>query len=93
MRNRYDHELGSTRELAHRPHAPTDRPTAESYWERRAQRYVQTSRSAPVDVLLRDVPGVEPARNRSELFAGPAPDNGETAAEQGADEELLSAKL
>jgi signal transduction histidine kinase len=92
LRNQVDHELGVyAGELAHdltRTDAATPRLLGAA-----AKRYVLDQPfSAGSTLLFVTVPGVGTSSNRSELFAGPAPDNGETAAEQ-AGEGLLSAKL
>jgi signal transduction histidine kinase len=92
LRNQVDHELGVyAGELAHdltRTDAATPKLLGAA-----AKRYVLDQPfSAGSTLLFVTVPGVGTSSNRSELFAGPAPDNGETAAEQ-AGEGLLSAQL
>jgi signal transduction histidine kinase len=92
LRNQVDRELGVyAGELAHdltRTDAATPKLLGAA-----AKRYVLDQPfSAGSTLLFVTVPGVGTSSNRSELFAGPAPDNGETAAEQ-AGEGLLSAQL
>ena len=92
LRHQVDHELQVyAGELDHdltRSDAPTAKLLAAA-----AQRYVLDQPfSAGSTLLFVTVPGVATSSNRSELFAGPSPDNGETPAEQTA-EGRLSAQL
>ncbi|HEV7585975.1 MAG TPA: ATP-binding protein [Solirubrobacteraceae bacterium] len=92
LRSQVDHELQVyAGELSHdvtRTDAAT--PTQLSA---AAKRYVLDQPfSAGSTLLFVTVPGVGTSSNRLELFAGPAPDNGETPAEQ-ASEGRLSARL
>src|SRR3979490_1010704 len=89
LRGQVDHELQVyAGELAHdltRTDAATPKLLGAA-----AKRYVLDQPfSAGSTRLFVTVPGVGTSSNRSELFAGPAPDNGETAADQ-AGEGLLS---
>jgi signal transduction histidine kinase len=92
LRHQVDRELGLyAGELSHdivRAGASTPRQLA-----RAANRYVLDQPfNAGSTLLFVDVPGGGTTSNRSELFAGPTPDNGETPADQ-AKEGRLSAKL
>jgi two-component system OmpR family sensor kinase len=92
LRHQLDTELGVyASELSHdltRAGAPTPKLLAGA-----ATRYVLDQPfNAGSTLLFVSVPGVATSSNRSELFAGPAPDNGETAADQ-AQEGRLSARL
>jgi signal transduction histidine kinase len=92
LRHQVDHELGGfAGELAHdlaRTHAATPKLLAVA-----AKRYVLDQPfSAGSTLLFVTVPGVGTSSNRSELFTGPAPDNGETTADQ-TGEARLSAQL
>ena len=92
LRHQVDHELGVyAGELEHdvaRTNAATPKLLAAA-----ARRYVLDQPfSAGSTLLFVTVPGLGTSSNRSELFGGPAPDNGETAADQ-AGEVRLSAQL
>ncbi|HEX4186499.1 MAG TPA: ATP-binding protein [Solirubrobacteraceae bacterium] len=92
LRSQVDHELRVyAGELSHdlaRSDAATPRQLAAG-----AKRYVLDQPfSAGSTLLFVEVPGEGTSSNRSELFAGAAPDNGETPAEQ-AREGRLSAQL
>jgi two-component system, OmpR family, sensor kinase len=92
LRHQVDHELGVyASELTHdlaRTDAATPKALAVA-----AKRYVLDQPfSAGSTLLFVTVPGVGTSSNRSELFTGPAPDNGESAADQ-AGEVGLSAQL
>jgi signal transduction histidine kinase len=92
LRHQVDTELGVyASELSHdlaRAGAPTPKLLAGA-----ATRYVLDQPfNAGSTVLFVSVPGIATTSNRSELFAPPAPDNGETAADQ-AQEGRLSAQL
>jgi signal transduction histidine kinase len=92
LRSQVDHELRAyAGELSHdlaRANAATPKKLSAQ-----AKRYVLDQPfSAGSTLLFVTVPGVGTGSNRSELFAGPSPDNGETPAEQAA-EGRLSAQL
>jgi two-component system, OmpR family, sensor kinase len=92
LRHQLDRELGVyASELSHdlaRAGAPTPKLLAQA-----ARRYVlDQTFNAGSTLLFVNVPGVATTSNRSELFGGPAPDNGETVADQ-AQEGRLSARL
>ncbi|HWX97362.1 MAG TPA: HAMP domain-containing sensor histidine kinase [Solirubrobacteraceae bacterium] len=92
LRHQVDRELGVyAGELDHdlaRTNAATPKLLAAA-----ARRYVLDQPfSAGSTLLFVTVPGVGTSSNRSELFTGPAPDNGETVADQ-AGEGRLSARL
>ena len=92
LRGQVDHELRAyAGELSHdlaRANAATPKKLSAE-----AKRYVLDQPfSAGSTLLFVTVPGVGTGSNRSELFAGPSPDNGETPAEQAA-EGRLSAQL
>jgi signal transduction histidine kinase len=92
LRNQVDHELRVyAGELSHdliRTDAATPKLLSEA-----AKRYVLDQPfSAGSTLLFVTVPGTGTASNRSELFAGPTPDNAETPAEQ-LREGRLSAEL
>jgi signal transduction histidine kinase len=92
LRNQVDHELRVyVGELSHdlsRTNAATPKLLAAA-----AKHYVLDQPfSAGSTLLFVTVPGEGTSSNRSELFGGPAPDNGETAADQAA-EVRLSAQL
>jgi two-component system OmpR family sensor kinase len=92
VRHQVDRELGVyAGELSHdimRADA-----TAPRLLARAANRYVLDQPfNAGSTLLFVNVPGGGTSSNRSELFAGPTPDNGETPADQ-ANEGRLSAKL
>jgi two-component system OmpR family sensor kinase len=92
LRNQVDRELGVFGgELSHdvtRADARTPQGLAQA-----SSRYVLDQPfNAGSTLLFVSVPGAATSSNRSELFAGPAPDNGETVAAQ-ASEGRLSAVL
>jgi two-component system, OmpR family, sensor kinase len=93
LRNQVDRELGVyAGELSHdvvRADAPTRERLAQA-----ATRYVLDQPfKAGSTLLFVTVPGAGTSSNRSELFAGPAPDNGETAAAQAAEGRLSAGLL
>jgi two-component system, OmpR family, sensor kinase len=92
LRHQIDHELGGDAgELASGLAQTKARTGAEL--SRAATRYMRDQPFSASSILLfAVVPGVGTSSNRPELFSGSAPDSGETAAQQAA-ENRLSAQL
>jgi two-component system, OmpR family, sensor kinase len=93
LRHQVDTELGVyANELSH-DLTRADEARTPRRLARTATRYVLDQPfNAGSTLLFVTVPGVDTTSNRSELFAGPSSDNGETAADQ-ANEGRLSARL
>ena len=87
LRHQIDSELaGDASELAHNL-ALAGARTPQRRSPKRPRATSATSRSAPSSTLLfAIVPGAGTSTNHPELFAGPAPDNGETRRRAGAGE-------
>jgi signal transduction histidine kinase len=92
LRHQVDHELtGYASELSHEL-TRSDATTPKLLAADATHHLLDRPFTAASTLLFVNVPGAGTSSNRSELFAGPAPDNGETPAEQ-AGEGRLSARL
>ena len=93
LRHQVDRELGVyANELSHDLTRADEARTPQRLASTATRYVLDQPFSAGSTLLFVTVPGVATTSNRSELFAGPAPDNNETAADQ-ANEGRLSVRL